>query len=508
MNLSLFFSRVRAWFARERARLEGAPTVNVWQHRQDEYRQWELMYANQLYRQAKAGGMLETIIRDVICPGYQVSEESAGSIVNHFNPIPGIVDAYQNVLRGQWGVDLRPADLVGKRQTNPKLVGSKDMPGPLDMLWARSNLDTSKELLQQMAANLGTVGLRVAAISDPDPRKCRVYLQLDHPGRIVDFETDARGNCLAVQLEYQALVGSAKDSHEVTVQELLTKESFMRQVDGKVEIDQENELGVCPYVILRHRDDGTPWGKPAHYSSVETIHAINWLITNHAESVYDHMYPTWFATASGNAPETIKIGKKSVSYVKTDPGSVNPTLDPLVPTLNQQAVTDFIAARKAEIKERQPEMILAGIEALANQSGETIARLLTPVEDRIRRARSMYEDALTRALQIGLSWGVMLNQWDLGTGMGSVEAADRAFQDGLEDFAFADRPALPMTSYDQAQQAIADTKRRSLDLADAVTMQQVGSNAEALRLMGRNEDDVQKILVERAKQDTIPTSGL
>jgi hypothetical protein len=70
------------------------------------------------------------------------------------------------------------------------------------------------------------------------------------------------------------------------------------------------------------------------------------------------------------------------------------------------------------LMERQPELLISALKALSGQSGETIAKLLIPAEAKIEHAKANYEHALKRAMQIGLSEGVRLGLWDLGTGTG------------------------------------------------------------------------------------------
>jgi hypothetical protein len=110
----------------------------------------------------------------------------------------------------------------------------------------------------------------------------------------------------------------------------------------------------------------------------------------------------------------------------------------------------------------------------------------------IERAKSGYEHALTRAAQIGLSEGVRLSLWDLGTGMGSAEAADAAFQDGQEDFAFAERSALPATAYDKVQQANANVaeQKSKLDLAASASRTGVHSDNNIMRMAGMTDAQI------------------
>jgi hypothetical protein len=182
-------------------------------------------------------------------------------------------------------------------------------------LWRWSNLDTQKQLLQEWAANLGTVGLRIVAKANTNPAQRRVSIQLDHPGTIVDFDEDDRGNVTAVLLRWKAVGGELGERRrDVDVEELITKDEFTVSVNG-TKTTTTNELGVCPYVILRHRDSGHEFGDWSYKGSEQIIHQVNWLIANQGDSVIAHIWPTWFATAGGNAPEEFQLGRQKVAYV-------------------------------------------------------------------------------------------------------------------------------------------------------------------------------------------------
>jgi hypothetical protein len=106
---------------------------------------------------------------------------------------------------------------------------------------------------------------------------------------------------------------------------------------------------------------------------------------------------------------------------------------------------------------------------LSGQSGETIAELRKPSSDLIATGRVNYEDGLIRAQMQALSVGILYDMWDLGTGMGSREAADRAYMGGFEDHKFNSRPLF--ADYGAASQQltrIQDQQRMALAMADTI----------------------------------------
>lgn len=476
--------------------------------RQHQYAFNEAMLRNRVYRTTQYGGFRDQIFRETF--GIECTTDLR--LIGAYNAARQIVDAYQNCLRGTLGVgEFRVDETVNNRPTNPALLDEegKEDASPIVQLWKWSNLDTAKALLQETAANLGTVGLRCVATNDNDENKRRVSIQVDHPGVIFDFDEDDRGNVTAIELQYKATTGPIGEREEVEVREVLDKDRFVKEINGDnvLEPDQTvNELGVCPYVILRHRDEGKGFGRWAYDGSEDVIHWINLLMVNQGESVMEHAWPQWFAAAGGPKPESFKLGRRKVAYVKMDADTPAPIFQPLVAPLDQNGTREYWQALIEYLHGRQPELILSSIKALSGQSGETIAKLQIAAEAAIKRARAQYEHALTRILQIGLSEGVRMGLWDLGTGTGDAEAAERAYREGKEDFAFADRPALPPTTYDKVNQAKADEAPQQEKLNTAAKAQQVGMDQQTvLEHAGKTAEEAKQIQRRRASEDVVPT---
>jgi hypothetical protein len=466
---------------------------------------------NTVYRLEANGGHRETILEET----FDLDCTDETPLIGVYNPCRNIVDAYQNVFRGSFGQELKVDDKAGVRDVNPRLLDTETEEGPVRKLWKWSNLNTDKGLMQEWAANLGTVGLSLQPRNAAEPKDRRVSIRIDHPANIVGFNEDDRGNVTEVELKYNVMAwkaGSEQAPEEVEVREVYTKDARFKEVDGDnvLEPDEKrNELGVCPYVLLRHRDDGHEFGRWAYSGSEEIIHFLNWIITNQGHSVYEHAWPQWFAAASGPKPQEFPIGRKNLTYVRTDKDTPTPIFEPLVADMDQAGALAYVVELMTRLQERQPEIAIGNVKALAGQSGETIAKLLIPAEATVLRARAQYEHAVIRALQIGLSYGVVLNLWDLGTGMGSPEAADAAYEQGLEDFAFAERPALPPSTYDQIQQAKADEAPQASKFALAAQAQKLGVDEKTvLEIAGFDQKKIAEIQAAKSRDDVIPTEPL
>jgi hypothetical protein len=483
----------------ENARRTGdaVPFNWVWEERADQYAMNVAMLENTIYGLQNDGGFREEILERLFKIAGTNDVTNAVRLAGHYNPIRGIVDAYQNVFRGNFGQEIRIADEVNGRPVNPKLVEA------IGKVWQWSNLDTNKQLMQEWAANLGTVGLRIVAKADPDPANRRVSIQLDHPATIVDFDEDDRGNVQQVLIKYKAIAGPlGAKRRDVDVEELIGKDEFKQSQNGRI-TTSDNQLGVCPYVIPRHRDDGHEFGAWAYRGSEDIVHAINWIISNQNDSIVEHNWPTWFASAGGKAPSQFEFGRAKVAYVQTVEGTPPPSLEPLVAHLDQGSAREQWQALIEQLIERQPELVIGHIKSLSGQSGETIAKLLIPSEAKIEAAKAMYEHAVKRALQLAVSEMIRLGLVDLGTGTGTPDAADRAYRSGAEDFDFAPRRPLPATVYDLIQQHNAEQvpKANKLDLMSKAESVTNLSGKEVLRQGGYTDAEIKKIEAEKAKEN-------
>jgi hypothetical protein len=274
---------------------------------------------------------------------------------------------------------------------------------------------------------------------------------------IRDAELDDRGNVIAIQLEYDLTTGLAEESQTIRIREELTKESFATwRIDQGPPVPFDlfamsaggplarypNTLGVVPYVLVRHTDTGEVWGANAWSAARSPIDRLNALLSHIDVQIHRHVKAKWLVAVAGAAPVEIDLSDLSVVYVDTRNQPGTPLMQPMVAPLDLSGAISQAQFQLGIIEDALPELKATGGKFLSNQSGETIAELRRPAEDKIALARANYEDALVRAQQIAVSWGVLLGLWDIGTGMGDRGAADRAFQGGYEDHRFNTRPLL------------------------------------------------------------------
>jgi hypothetical protein len=463
------------------------------------YRVRDLMLDGTVYaprRGTAGGGYLWDIQRALGKP----CDADAPPILPYYNPVPAVVGCYQNAVGGRLGEELKVEDPNG----DPLKRAVEDA---IRRVWRWSNLDASLEELTTLVANQGTAGIRVVSEGGPDPR---VYLRFDHPGAIADAEEDARGNLVNVLLRYQTYFQeNLGDPYTpVEVEELIGKQRHSQLIGGvqQLEADQQrNALGVCPYVVIRHaRRTGEFFGRHAYDGSEMPIHGINWGLSQVDEATARAINETVFMAGAGDAPDEMQLGRLTAMYVKLSNGVPAPEMKYIVPQLAIGETGESIVRNVELLYTRQPELILNALKLLSGTSGETLAQVLKPVEAAVLRARRMYESAIVSAVQIALSAGVLLGLWDLGTGTGTADAADRAYDGGQgpEAFRFADRPALPPTPQQMlttAQASVADKQAKATLAKSAVAV----SDRERLRLAGYTDAEIEQIESEKADQDVL-----
>ena len=486
---------------------QGVPqTAWAWDDRAAMYALWDAYYANTVYERTAAGGQ-----RDAI--NAELGNAAAADLQGLYNPVAQVVDLYLHVFSGAFGDEIQveplgqsqaaqasqsPSPPQPARADQPPNAGLASTPpqpqqrtpappsSPLveaiTQIWQWSNLTVEKQPLCRLAATHGCVGLRIVARDDDDDGRKRVYIKPEHPRTIRDARLDDRGNVEAIQLEYELTIGLAEAAKVITIREELTKSRIRTwrvqgsiltpfdllafSADGMpVELvdqynngpgaDYENALGVVPYVILRHEHIGDAWGRNAFYKARAPIDRLNSLVCHTDVQVHRHVRATWLVAAAGAAPQQFVFDDLKVIYIDTRSQTTNPMTQAMVADLDLEGARKQAELQIGLIEDMLPELKAVGGKFLANQSGETIAELRKPAEDAVLLARANYEAALVKAQQIAVSWGILLGLWNLGTGTGSCEAAERAFREGKEDHRFNKRPALGEEKKPQPAQLIA-----------------------------------------------------
>lgn len=454
-------------------RRDRRPTSDLYSDRYYSYLLWDGYYHNTVFSELSQGGQRGNI-------NALLGNMAAADLAGIYNPVDRVVDLYGHVFGGQFGTDIR---IEGGTAALEQAIGQ---------IWQWSGINVTKQALCRLAANHGNVGLRIVARNHERKEQRRVYIKPEHPRIIRDVQLDDRGNVKRVLLEYEYSYGGLGDSRKtITIRELMTQERFQTwRVEGSQLIpfdmatlrdngagwELENTLGVAPYVLLAHSPGDGDWGYNAYYRAAEPINVLNALATHIHVQVHQHVRAKWIIAANGEKPVEFDFGGQTIVYVDTRNGGTPPHVQAMVANLSIADAIEQTREVTSAIEDKLPELKATGGKFLSGQSGETVAELRKPAEDKLGLARINYEDALTRAQKLALSWGVLLDMWELGTGTGTLEAAEQAYSSGAEDHTFNSRPLLPLTR--QERNAVAaglgeDVSRKERNRARGYSDEQI-----------------------------------
>lgn len=417
----------------------------LWNERMANYARWDSYYENTIYDQTSAGGWRDEL-------NQELGGAACADLDGLYNPVRTAVNLYLHVFGGAFGDEIT---------IEPEGKATQALVDAIGLVWKASNMTIARQSLCRIAARSGLAGIRIVA--DPDRR--HVYLKIEHPRIIRDVQLDQRGNVTAIQLEYDITIGLAEAATVITIREEMTKAAFKTwRVDSPtlggdspslVPYDMTtmtdngpraviiNTLGVVPYVLCYHeQSQDDDWGLNCFSHATRAIDRLNAQISHVDIQIHRTVKSKWLVAAAGQPPQEFDMSDMTIVYIDTSGQPGTPEVQPMIAPLDLSGALAQSQHQLALIEDRLPELKATQGRFLAGQSGETIAELRKPAEEAILLARGNYEDSMIRAQQIAVSWGILLGFWNVGTGSGTREAADRAYRDGFEDHKFNKRPAM------------------------------------------------------------------
>lgn len=416
------------------------------------YKLWWAYYNNTVYHSMAHGGFRGLI-------NEYLGDLKVGSLAGLYNPVERAVEAYQYVFDGAFGDNIKLDEFQpdGKTKLNGRVKEA------IDKIWLWSNMTETMELATRYAAVLGTVGLRL--VSDPENR--RVYFVVEHPKMIRDVSLDNRGNIAEIILEYEEFEGEFEDEFVPKTPhsfiQYMSKTKFWMKRDGlwwnpelgktverKEDAEIPNHAGFVPYILLKIKNVGIPFGVPCFYGQDGKINHLNALSTHISVQIHRHVTATWVIEGGGQKPEKMTVGDMNIIYIQRELGQTSAaSMKALVADLKISEAGTEAARLQEELSNSMPELKATDGAFLSHQSRGTVAQLRTPAEQRIKKARKVLEEGLVRAQKMAVSYGIMMGLWDVGTGMGNRKVADDAYAKGVLDHRFPQRPALPLSVTDQ-----------------------------------------------------------
>jgi hypothetical protein len=430
-----------------------APLLDDFEARRWQYKIWWAYFDNKIYMGTADGGY-----RDLI--NTYLGSANIGNLATLFNPVERAVRAYEYVFDGKFGKDVKVNDTVDGQPTNKAIID------PIKQIWKWSNINGWKNELLIKTAALGTCGLRIEIVLQPEKK---IFFVLDAPDKIKFVELDARENIIQLVREYEKVEGEFYDEDNPRMLhryvQYMSREKFWMTRDGswwnyvtqktvptKAQATVSNTLGIVPYVMVTQTKIGSPFGVPCFYGHERQIDHLNALAAHINQQIRRHVTSTWLIEGGGPKPKQMLVGDNNVWYIQKDSsiGSQVSVKD-LVSRLDLGNAIKQQTELRDELANSIPEMKATDGQFLSHQSGGTVAQLRLPAEQRILGARTNIEAALVKAQQIALSLGILYNfpVWDLGFGQGSRARADKTYAEGKLDHEFNERPALPLTVDDK-----------------------------------------------------------
>lgn len=448
MVLSLSDTRKQAHYALPLA----GGGINTQVSRQDLYRTLESYYYNTIYEELGIQAFNQTLVTKDI----EIVPRGV------FNPVPDIVQFYvKYVLTGRLGEAGDDVDLT------IDAADERIIP-PLLQLWKWSNLQTEKDLIPYYAANLGDCLL---AVVDRAPERVggavkpgRVWIEVRHPGELVDYDFDDRGNLTYAKLESIAYERDATGRKQAYVYgRALSKTEFRTEKNRRPHSYRPdgverwpNPHGFVPLVLVQHTRVGDEFGVNAYHHGISAINELNIQASYLSALIGEHLAPQW-AVFGASLPSTGLARDGSVwAFPQASDAKA------MVVDLRVGDVYEHLGAIRNHLENMFPELAIPRLRERGQLTGVAVRGMLTDLIRSGEMARDNYEAGLVRAGQMALTMGQNLagsrQSLDGWGGLGTFEAGDF-------DHRYHWPAILPLTELEQLQ---IDAEKQALERELAV----------------------------------------
>ena len=345
-----------------------------------------------------------------------------------------------HIFRGH----LDPFESGQKYSAIPIVTDNQALRESINILWQWSNWQINKSILALYGSVLGDVIVEV--VDDPDRQK--VYLKIEHPGKVKSIELDDFGNVKGYVKEYNR----RHPEHDRTV---TYREEATRNGDMVVYTTYLNDspypwngsesqwvepYGFIPMVVIQHNNVGLDWG----WSEIHATRHKFQEADDQASKLNDQIRkmvdpPTLFAGVAKptTTPITTKTQYTSGSTSDIENpfpgreemnalyGPVGATATPIVAPLNIEHTANNIQAILAEMERDHPELQMDIWTGGGDTSGRALRIARQRVETKVVERRAAYDDAMRRCNQMGVAIGGYRQYAGFeGFGLDSYQAGD------------------------------------------------------------------------------------
>lgn len=362
-------------------------------------------------------------------------------IRNIYNPVSRQNDLYAALVYGG-SIDME--HLTGG--SIPLVAEDERMLDAIRLVFKWSRFSETKSRYVRTGARLGDVFLKVVDEPDSEPKKGRVRVEVLHPEKVVACLFDAVGNITAIKIEYER---EDEDKQDVltpkrlntptvrtyTYTEIITKETFTTYRDGEpfalVEWDGvmvsewANPYGFVPVVLAKQTDVGNAFGASSFHNSLTKIDELNDAASIVNDQIRKALNPPWYlagVTKPVTSPDA-RVEERDEQSMLYGPAGSQPF--PMVMPLDIPGALSNLDKMLAEIERDMPELALQRLREGGNLTAPGVRAGYSDAIGRIQEARTNYDGALVRALQMAVTIGGMrglpgfegfnLSSYDTGT---------------------------------------------------------------------------------------------
>lgn len=432
------------------------------------------------------------------------NEANTDHLVALRNPVQRVVESHAAHMWPGTLPDALPIEAVN----NEAIIE------PIHQIWTWSNWGNQKQIAARWCALYGDLFIKVIQTED----RRRVFFQLIRPHFVSDMQRDERGIIEYIRLDVPRAVNQAGRTVQMTHTEIWDGDSYRLWVHEKHsehDVVHETMLGLpdveqpltafgidfIPIVHVPFRDTGDVRGVGAVTHALDKIDEANRMATRMHEMLFRHNKPTWavganqtdrdsrpmaaprFADKDGKVVGATSVEMPDIVYLN---GMAS--IDSLIPNINYAAALEILNAMLAELEADLPELAFYRLRDLNRAgaiSGRAVRLLLSDAVSRILEARGNAEAGLVRANQMALTIGQIAGLFpNIGT-----------YDNGDFDHTFKDRPVVPLSDLEEAEGVAA--------------LDGIVSRQEQLRMLGKNPEEIDKIIAEiKADQPPLPTPAL
>jgi len=421
------------------------------------------------------------------------------------NPVNAVASVYESLL---WPGTIREDnDASALPLAAPANLTTIDgLFAATHRVWRESNFSNRKEMIAYDSALLGEQIYRV--VGEPDRQ--RAYFEVVQPDFVTDLDTDGRGYLTYIRIDIPQLERLANGERRRSWHtEEWRKDGAYRVWRHEhnpnvgtdllgtpvedMDIEQMYGTDFVPFVHYKHRESSaSPRGMSSVIHALDKIVYLDALATALHERLTNHNIPDKVLSSNlvdeaGMPVKAPKLGDANKLEINGSmlwalPGGWS--LTDTVAQLDYMSHLAVVNSHYEAIAETDlPELNWYTIGQSGNdQSGTALQVKLTPVINKVEKARGRAESELIRITQMVMTVGQ-----NLGIPEYSAERIG-SYERGDFDFWIQDRPIVPLT---QNELLDLDAKRATTlrELTDAGVAIDV-----AARIAGYSEDDAEAML--------------